>query len=63
MDFFILVFISLVNMNIYSQPLGIYSSMDDCFVAREILVESVGRPIKNYQAVCVNGTDEDLTSL
>lgn len=30
-----------------------FTNMTKCFEGREILVESIGRPIKNYQAVCV----------
>jgi hypothetical protein len=36
---------------------GVYDSMDGCFDAREKLVEAVGRPIYNYQAVCVTKVD------
>lgn len=32
---------------------GAYLTMDECFDAREIIVEEYGRPIINYQAVCV----------
>jgi hypothetical protein len=27
--------------------------MDECFDARDRLVEVIGRPIVNYQAICV----------
>ena len=30
-----------------------YNDMYECFDARERLVEVIGRPIVNYQAVCV----------
>lgn len=30
-----------------------FSSMDECFMAREVVVQEIGRPIINYQAICV----------
>jgi len=30
-----------------------YSSMDACFNARDEIIEEVGRPIINYQVICV----------
>jgi hypothetical protein len=39
---------------------GRYNSMEECFEARELLVENVGRPIINYQAVCVSYSKEKL---
>jgi hypothetical protein len=40
---------------------GEYDSMEGCFDAREHLIEAAGRPIINYQAVCVaKASEEDL---
>lgn len=38
--------------------LGTYNNMDECFTAREIVVENIGRPIFNYQAICVQHIKE-----
>lgn len=32
---------------------GVFQSMEACFAARDRAVEELGRPIINYQAVCV----------
>jgi len=40
-----------------------YDSMNECFDEREFLVESIGRPIVNYQAVCIQQIDEPVEKL
>lgn len=35
------------------QVVNYYKEMDDCFVAHDILVENIGRPIVNYRPVCL----------
>ena len=35
------------------QEIGRYDSMVECFDAREKLVDKVGKPIVNYQAICI----------
>jgi len=30
-----------------------YATMDQCFDRRDQIVESIGRPIVNYQVVCI----------
>jgi hypothetical protein len=37
-----------------------FDSMNECFDAREKLVEKTGKPIINYQAVCVPYSKERL---
>jgi len=37
---------------------GTYYTMPECFDAREQLVESVGKPIINYQVICIPKDDE-----
>lgn len=37
----------------YSGSAGVYKSMYECFEARDTLVEEAGRPIVNYQAICI----------
>ena len=36
-----------------AEEIGRFDKMDDCFTARELIVERIGRPIKNYQATCL----------
>lgn len=36
-----------------SVSMGIYDTMDECFNSREAIVKIIGRPIINYQAVCL----------
>ena len=62
MDFHVLVFISLFKFNISAEPLGVYEKLDRCFEEREKVVESIGRPIVNYQALCIRWR-EDLISI
>jgi len=39
---------------------GDYDTMTQCFEEREKLVEAVGRPIVNYQFVCVQTERKDV---
>jgi hypothetical protein len=32
---------------------ALYTSLNDCFEAREITIQKWGRPIINYQVICV----------
>ena len=34
-------------------PQGPFTSMDDCFEAREIVMQSAPQPKINYEAVCI----------
>ena len=50
----ILIWISLNSHPLHTMAeVERYSSMVECFDAREQLVERVGKPIINYQAICV----------
>lgn len=50
----ILIWISLNNHPIHTSiELGRYTTMTECFHEREMLIERVGKPIINYQAICV----------
>lgn len=54
---FILVLLMVVSPGeIQSKNIGTFSTMDECFMARESIVNELGRPIANYQAVCVQQT-------
>lgn len=35
-----------------------FQSMEECFDAREVVVEGIGRPIINYQALCLVQSDQ-----
>ena len=38
---------------LYPKPIAIHESLDDCMAHREYVVQEIGRPIINYQVVCV----------
>ena len=46
----ILVFSQEEVTTVYSDP---FPNMDSCFNERDSIIESFGRPIINYQAICV----------
>ena len=49
----LLIYLTLTGDRVDVNKMGAYATMDECFDARERLVEVIGRPIVNYQAVCV----------
>jgi hypothetical protein len=49
---YVLVLITLF-VSPETQYVGEYQTLSDCFAEREELVKSIGRPIINYQAVCI----------
>jgi len=52
-----ILFLIQLNGPLYSaEPVAAYSNMDECFEARELLVLELGRPVVNYQAVCIQTT-------
>jgi hypothetical protein len=32
---------------------GMFQTMEECFKAREVAINNIGRPIMNYQVVCI----------
>jgi hypothetical protein len=50
---YILFLIQLSGTQFATQQIANFGTMDECFDAREQLVEDIGRPIVNYQAVCI----------
>ena len=51
---YILFLIGILNNGEYgSAKMGYYAELDVCFEAREQLVERIGRPILNYQVICI----------
>ena len=53
----IIVFLGSNSMTV-SKPEP-YANMDDCFDRRDDMVETIGRPIVNYQAVCIISDNRD----
>lgn len=49
----ILVYIALTGDRVDVNKMAAFNTMDECFDAREKFVEVIGRPIVNYQAVCI----------
>jgi len=56
----ILIYITLQSDFGRMASYGTYDTMEACFDAREKLIEVVGRPIVNYQAVCVIKDEEAI---
>ena len=56
---FVLVLLILAGSEVIAQDLGEYENMDTCFESRDVLVERLGRPIINYQAVCVKKVENE----
>ena len=50
---YFLILISLSNSNVNVEQVQTFDTMNECFEGRELLVEVIGRPIINYQAVCI----------
>ena len=53
----VLMLIAVEADMFYIRGMGIHNSMDSCFRARQALVEEIGRPIVNYQTLCIQ-TDQ-----
>lgn len=49
----VLMLIAVQADTFYFRALEVYPRMDDCLGARAELVEEIGRPIVNYQALCI----------
>jgi hypothetical protein len=49
----VLIFIGLTGKDVVVAEVGVYNALDLCFHEREVIVEGMGRPIINYQAVCI----------
>lgn len=60
---YVLLVIVLMQSGGYSlYKVGEYLGMDKCFTEREVFVAQMGRPIINYQAICVV-KDVDSTNI
>ena len=49
----LLVYLALTGDRVDVNKMAAFNSMDECFDARDRLVEVIGRPIVNYQAICI----------
>lgn len=56
MEFYILVLITALTNNIKTEVMSIDPTMAECFEERDKLIEIYGRPIIDYQAVCIRKT-------
>jgi len=53
----VLMLIAVETGTFYFRALGVHQRMDDCLAQRAALIEEIGRPIINYQALCIQ-TDQ-----
>lgn len=53
MNMWVLFIIILDSTQYYVQPNSMYTSMDECFMAREMFMKTAPQPKINYEAVCV----------
>lgn len=53
----VLMLIAVESGTFYFRALAVHDRMDDCLAQRAALVEEIGRPIVNYQALCIQ-TDQ-----
>jgi len=49
----ILVALFVSGPSLQAQAVDQYDTMQECFAARESLVKQLGKPIVDYQAICV----------
>jgi len=56
----ILVGLLVQASQIYVKPIAIHESMSDCMMHREVVVEQIGRPVVNYQVVCIQTDRIDI---
>jgi hypothetical protein len=57
----VLIFIEVVigtsRFDVHSEPMGVYDSMNECFVGRELLIMPDEFPPPNTQFVCIRIQD------
>jgi len=53
MDFVLVLITILQTGGVASTIEGEYATVSECFEARELVVKTKGRPIVNYQSICV----------
>jgi hypothetical protein len=57
---YILFLIQLSGTHFATHQIANFGTMDECFDAREVLVQEIGRPVVNYQAICVIKTQKTV---
>lgn len=55
----ILFVILLESDRYYVSPQGAYPTMQDCFAAREVVMQSAPQPKINYDSICIE-TDHNI---
>lgn len=53
----VLMLIAVESGTFYFRALAVHDRMDDCLAQRAAVVEEIGRPIVNYQSLCIQ-TDQ-----
>lgn len=57
------LFVILLESNRYIVgPQGVYPTMEDCFAAREFVMQTAPQPKINYDAICIQ-TDHNIGGL
>jgi len=49
----VLFLIVLGDSNYAVRPMGMFLEMNECLAQRNALVEEIGKPIIDYQAICI----------
>lgn len=49
----VLMGIFVADMTFYFRILGVHSTHIDCLYAGEVMVQEIGKPLVNYNVVCV----------
>lgn len=53
MTYTLILVVLLLDGTFSTDVVGEYKGMDECFKAREDVVEIIGRPVINYQVICI----------
>ena len=53
MKFILITLFVMSNGDIHTSEFDRYDALDECMIHREYVVATQGRPIINYQAICV----------
>ena len=53
MEYILVIIVVLANGTAMGTNIATFPTMNECFEERELVVEDIGRPIVNYQVICV----------
>ena len=56
-----LVAIVFSGTGIVTRPFGVFMNMDECFVARDLLIANGPKPKINYEVICVRVDGQPLS--